>query len=166
MATSVIGDVSRSVGWRGDRSNKMAEPGSITSLPVIDNSVPTKQNIRTSIDCYVTGTYVGKKGQMFTVKQRYTIFLSYGRDTQFQTLQQTRSVIVSDFGSRYGGVFNVRDVFIPDLKVPAGEAEPLQMYGGSTVFKGRFPNRAKYEIDTERSIAGTNIGNIRRRYNL
>jgi hypothetical protein len=166
MATSAIGDLSRSVGWRGDRMNRVAEPGNITSLPVIDNTEPTKQNVRTSIDCYVTGTYVAKKGQIFTVRQRYTIFLSYGRNTQFQTMQQARNVIVSDFGGRYGGSFNVKDVFIPDLKLPPGEAEPMQMYRGSSVFKGRFPGRATYEMDTEKRIAGTNIANIRRRYGL
>lgn len=165
MATgSPIGEIARSVGWRGDASHKVAEPSQITSLPVIDKTDPVRKNVRTSIDCYVSGTYIGKQGKQFEIKQRYTIFVSYSKGTQYDAMQEARNAIVADFSRKYGQTFNVRDVFVPTLNAPIDDAAPMEMYGGSRTFKGRFPARAKYEVETEKKIASTNIASIRRRY--
>jgi len=164
MAGSQISEIARSVGWRGDRSHKQAEPSQITTLPVVDKTDPVRKNIRTSIDCYVSGTYIGKKGQQFEIKQRYTIFVSYSKGTQYEAMQEVRNVVASDFSRKYGQTFNVRDIFIPNLTTPMDEAAPMEMYGGSRTFKGRFPERAKFSIENERIAAKTNIANIRRRY--
>ena len=166
MVQSQIGDIAKTSGWRGDSHNKTAEPGTVTSLPVVDNTDPRGKNIRTSIDCYVTGTYIGKKGQSFEVKQRYTIFVSYSSNTQQETMQQARNELVKDFSSRYGKTFNVRDIFIPDFKPAPEEAAPIEMYRGSTTFKNRFPSRSQYDIDTERVMMKTNTANIKRRYGI
>jgi hypothetical protein len=162
---SQISDLARNVGFKGNSGFRVAEPHNVTTLPVIDNTVPGSPNIRTSVDTYVHGQYIGKNGQIHEVRQRYTIFVSYGGATQNQTMEQTRSVIASDFSNRYGRTFNITSVFVPMLRSAPDAAEDMQFYGGSRTFKGRF-DRVKWELDTERAKFSTNTTNIKRRYSL
>jgi len=161
-----IGEIARTSGFRGSQQHKIAEPAPISTLPVVDLSDPRGGNVHTSIDCYVSGQYVGKRGQIHEVQQRYTVFVSYGRDGQSDAMRQTRSVIASDFSKRFGGTFNMTTVFVPELRVPQGrEADPELMYGGSRTFAGRF-DRSRYELEGEKIKYGENYKNIRRRYGL
>lgn len=162
---SQIGEIARQVGFRGAKGFQVAEPSAVTSLPVIDYTQPGVPNVRTSVDTYVHGQYVGKNGQIHEVRQRYTIFVSYGAGTQNEAMTQTRSVIASDFSNRYGRTFNITSVFVPVFRPAPGVADDVLMYGGSRLFKERF-DRAKWELDTERVKFGKNTANIKRRYSL
>jgi len=162
---SQIGEIASKHGWRGSSGYKVAEPSTVTTMPVVDQSDPSSQNVRTSIDCYVSGQYVGKKGQVHEVRQRYTIFVSYSKATQYDAMQQTRNAIASDFSSKYGKTFNITTIFVPETQFRSPEPQPAEMYRGSTVFKNRF-DRARYELGTEKVKYQQNTGNIRRRYNI
>ena len=161
-----INELAKSVGFTGQPNHKIAEPGQIRTLPIVDNSVPTRKNVTTSVDCYVSGQYVQKNGAIIEVTQRYTIFVSYSKDTQRQTMQQVNTRIVGDFEARYGGTFNVSTVFVPDLPIPIEDkAEPLELYGGTDMFRqmSRF-EKMRTDIYQERLKERTNIRSIKSRY--
>jgi hypothetical protein len=170
---TTIQELAKTTGFRGPANHKFAEPGGIRTLPIIDNSVPTRSNIRTSVDCYVSGQYLQKNGNVIEVTQRYTIFVSYSHDTQMQTMSQVRERIIQDFESRYGKEFNVTTVFVPDLPVPppklpgvgAGEIAPLEMYRGSDLFKQITAyEKLRYDVGTENVKSRINIDSLRDRY--
>jgi hypothetical protein len=163
-----IRELAANVGFKGTSYNRTAEPQIQRNLPVIDNARGSAgPKISTSIDCYVSGEYVSGKGQRMAVIQRYSIFVSYGQDTQAATMQQVRARISQDFSERYGGTFNVAHVHVPDLLTPqrAPTADAEQFYRGSEEWRLRIA-RASFDIGTERSKITKNISNIRRRYDL
>ena len=163
-----IGEIAATVGWKGTSSNRTAEPQVNRNLPVIDNGTGSAgKTISTSIDCYVSGEYVSRKGQRMAVIQRYSIFVRYGPDTQAATMQQVRGRISQDFSEKYGAQFNVAHVHVPDLLTPveAPTAEAEQFYRGSEEWRLRIA-RASFDIGTEGVKAKKNITNIRRRYDL
>lgn len=168
-----IKEIAQSSGWQGSIGRKYAEPGTVRTLPVIDNTDPTSANVRTSIDCYVAGQYVGKGGKSFDIKQRYTIFISYGQRTQMQTMSQVRSAISSDFSDKYGAQFNISSVYVPALiapmqkvpGVPKGGSQPIEFYLGSGNFRRMTSHeRLRYDLGTERVRHDTTVRDIRDRY--
>lgn len=163
-----IRELASSAGFKGTSNNRTAEPQVNRNLPVIDNARGVAgPKISTSIDCYVSGEYVSRKGQRMVVVQRYSIFVSYGQSTQAQTMQQVRGRIVQDFSEKYGMQFNVANVHVPDLLTPerAPTADAEQFYRGSEEWRLRIA-RASFDIGTERSKVTKNVNNIRRRYDL
>lgn len=163
-----IRELASSVGFKGTPSNRTAEPQVNRNLPVIDNSRGSSgPKISTSIDCYVSGEYVSRSGSRMAVIQRYSIFVSYGQDTQAATMQQVRARISQDFSAKYGATFNVAHVHVPDLLTPlrAPTADAEQFYRGSEEWRLRIA-RASFDIGTERTKVTKNISRIRRRYDL
>lgn len=142
-------------------------------MPVIDNTDPVAANVRTSIDCYVSGQYVGKGGKSFEVKQRYTIFVSYGQRTQMQTMSQVRNAIANDFSQKYGMQFTISSVYVPSLITPKpdapgvkkGEEQPIEFYLGSGSFR-RMTRYEKYhaDVDAERVRHNVTLKDVRSRY--
>ncbi|MBR9700409.1 hypothetical protein GOV11_00920 [Candidatus Woesearchaeota archaeon] len=167
-----IQDIARSTGFRGSTSRRVAEPRQVSNLPVIDNSDPTESKggmVSTSIDCYVAGTYLGKKGQRMEVVQRYQIFVRYSGSTQLATMEQIRSRITQDYAEKYGQM-NITTVYVPELIAPIKapkfkEPEAMEFYRGSEEWRTRI-QRAAYDIGTEKEKADRNIGNIRRKYGI
>ena len=172
---TTIQELARSVGFKGNPRHRTAEPGQIQTVQPVDNSLPTQSNVRTSVDCYVSGQYVQRNGNVIEVTQRYTIFVAYSRNTQLQTMRQVNDRIIQDFEARYGGSFNVTTVHVPDLPIPRDElpgvdpggVAPAELYRGTELFRQmtRY-ERARLEIGTERTKARVNIGSIRKRYGL
>ena len=185
---SQIAEIGQTVGWKGTPAHRTAEPSTVRTLPVIDNSNRYASNVRTSVDCYVSGQYVQRNGRVLEVTQRYTIFVAYSKETQLSTMNQVRDRVLSDFQAKYGGTFNVINVQVPQLPVPRSEQIPgvppdkdaMQLYGGSELFQDEMirgtPNRIfremtkyeklRYDVGTERAKAKTNIESIRKRYKL
>lgn len=170
-----IKEIAQSSGWQGGASRKFAEPGPVRTLPVIDNTDPTAANVRTSIDCYVSGQYIGRNGKSFDIRQRYTIFVSYGSRTHVQTMSQVRDAIVNDFSSKYGSQFNVANVYVPALIAPTqqaqgvkkGKSEPIEFYLGSGNFRRMsMHERARYDLGTERTRHDVTLKDIKERYKL
>ena len=158
---------------RGTASHKLIDAGAPASLPIIDNAMPGQSPVRTSIDCYVSGQYVGKGGKIIEVTQRYTIFVSYSKSTQLQTMNEARGRIIADFESRYGKTFNISTVYLPTLPVPlTGTLPPeikdaAQFYGGSEMFRAMTRwEKTRYDIGTQREMAKVNIESIRKRYKM
>jgi len=173
---SKIQELAKTVGFRGTPNHRVAEPSTVHTLPVVDNALPTRSNVRTSVDCYVSGQYVNSTGKIIEVNQRYSIFVSYTRETQMQTMKQIRDRITGDFQEKYGTGFNITNAFVPGLPVPKeqeiegigeGGVGQLEMYRGSGMFRDmtRF-ERARYEIGTQREIAKINIEAIKDRYGV
>ena len=166
---SQIGEIANTVGWKGSSTHRLAEGNMNRSLPILDNSTRTGSNIRTSIDCYVSGQYVGKNGGVHEYTQRYSIYVSYSKETQMQTMQQVRQRIIDDFQARYGRTFNITTVFVPDLPVPISEqlknVQDIEMYRGSSLFRSmsRY-EKMRIDVTTEQLKAKANITSIRSRY--
>lgn len=168
MAKTTIGQLASDVGFKGTSQHRITEPQKVQNLSIVDNSLPGKPTIRTSIDCYVSGQYIQKGGKMIEVTQRYTIFVSYSTQTLTATMSQARERIVGDFEARYGRTFNVSSVYVPGLPVPKDEREdrqPMELYGGSQLFKEmtRY-EKMRYDIGTEKLKADTNIRSVKSRY--
>ena len=167
-----IKEIADQSGFRGPISHRRAEPVGVRNLPVIDNSDQFNRSVRTSVDCYVSGQYVQSNGRVMEVTQRYTVFVSYNKETQFISMQQVRDRITTDFADKYGKSFNVSNVFVPDLPVPVsaptgGTSDDEVMYGGSRMFREMTSyEKKRYEIGTERLKADTNIESIKKRYAL
>jgi hypothetical protein len=129
---STIGEVATTAGWRGS-GTRTAEPGNISTLQSIDLDDHSGQAIDTSVDCYVTGEYDAGEGKMFRIRQRYTIFIRYGPNTQSEALARLRKEIVSDFERRYPG-FDALDIDIPPLRA-INKVDSMGVYGGSETFR-------------------------------
>jgi hypothetical protein len=160
-----VADIARSTGFRGSAAMRSAQPPEVRDLPVIDNGDPVQsdKNVSTSVDCYVAGHYIGGKGQRLEVVQRYTIYVRYSADSQFQTMQQIRSRIMDDFNARYGQ-FALSNIYVPELQAPVS-AMPEFTYAGRDAWSARI-QRASYDIQGEREKSRYNIEKIRRRYDL
>ena len=171
---SKISELATSVGFKGTAQHKIAEPSSVSSLQSIDNSVQTQSNIRTSVDCYVSGQYVQRNGKIIEVTQRYTIFVAYSKETQMQTMTQVRSRIIQDFEARYGNAFNVSTVYVPQIPVPKtavldgstpGDVQSAGFYKGTDMFREMTKyEKMRYDVGGEREKSTTNIRSIRKRY--
>lgn len=177
-----IRDLASSGRLKGSQYHRVADlPSDKGAAPVINNADPGAPSISTSVDCYVSGQYLGSKGQTIDVVQRYTVYVSYSARTQAQTMSEVRDRITADFQSKYGKTFNVGNVYIPSLKAPRmnpsgdlmwqqdhvgpGQIAPGMFYEGARTFKQETrTERKRFEIDTIKSIARTNIGSVKRRY--
>lgn len=173
---SQIGEIAKTVGWKGTSGHKLAEPSSVQTLPVVDNSNPYQSNIRTSVDCYVSGQYVQRNGRTFEITQRYTIFVAYSRETQAATMSQVRDRVTMDFQARYGRTFNVVNTFVPGLPIPKekviqgiapGKVAPLEMYQGTDMFRSmtRY-EKMRWDIGAEHLKEKVNVQSIRKRYGM
>lgn len=128
--------------------------------------------VNTSVDCYVTGIYMGAKGQSISIKQRYTVFVSYTRNTQMQALAKTRNQIIQDFEQNFPQ-FKVSDIFIPESSLPIPpEISALgddidAYYEGSDLFK-RLSSQdvGRFRVGTERAIFDSRVKQIKRKYGL
>jgi hypothetical protein len=170
-----IRELGSTVGFRGPMAHRTAEPGVNTSLPVIDNTDQSAPNVRTSVDCYVSGQYLGRRGNTIEVVQRYTVFVSYSRNTQKATMDQLRDRITNDFSSRYGSQFNVSGMQIPGLPIPdihtpgvnPGEVAPVEFYWGSKTYREMTrTTRLRYDIGTQGKIRDLNVGSLKKRYGV
>jgi len=167
---------------RGGGQHKQADPPTERQLRVIDLADPGAPRVSTGVDAYVAGQYLGRNGKTIDVTQRYTVYVSYSARTQQQAVQQAREEVLKHFQEKYGSTFNVTNVYLQDVpraraagtmgdllgidgEVAPGQVAPMQFYLGGEVFKSMTRvNRIRWEIGSQRSIARTNIGSIRRRY--
>lgn len=165
-----VGEIASSTGFRGNGRRRTAEPPTISGAP-IDNVTGGGPVVSTSVDMYVSGQYVGSKGQQLEVFQRYQVFVRYDQSTQRMTMQQLRDQIMHDFSTRYGE-FNISAVFVPDIAAPPAPAQDEGFYRGRGVWEGRTSAsgrpvaRARYELDTIKRTYELNTKSIRRRYKL
>ena len=166
-----IKEIANQTGFRGPVSHRRADPIDVRSLPVIDNADAFNKAVRTSVDCYVSGQYVQRNGRVLEVTQRYTIYVSYTKETQYGTMQQVRDRIARDFQEKYGNTFNISNIYVPNLPIPMqeprAEVGDEQMYGGTDLFRQMTKyEKARYDIGTERLKADVNIESIKKRYGL
>jgi hypothetical protein len=154
----------------GSRFHKFADLG-INSKHQVDLSGGKKNSVYTSVDCYVSGTYTGNDGKSMEIKQRYTVYVAYNRDTQMQAMTQVKQQIMDDFNREFP-VFRIADVFIPEAKFikPLGSdglVEDASFYQGSDMFKAMSRiDVAQYKMQVEKDIYNRNIKNIKKRYGI
>ena len=154
----------------GSRFHKFSDLG-INTQHQIDLSGGKKNSVVTSVDCYVSGTYTGNDGKSVEIKQRYTVYVSYNRDTQQQAMLNTKQRIMDDFNGNFPQ-FRISDVFIPDAKFikPLGSdglVEDASFYQGSDMFKAMSRiDVAQYKMQVEKDIYTRNIKNIKKRYGI
>lgn len=165
-----IADISKDHGWKGQKFHKFSDLG-VNSRYSIDHSGGKKNSVYTSIDCYVSGSYIGRDGQSLEIKQRYTVYVSYNRETQRVAMNEVKQKIIDDFSMNFPQ-FRVSDVFIPDAKfiTPLGDdgiVENAEFYQGSNLFKAMSRiDVAQYKIAMEKNIYKNNVNNIKKRYGL
>jgi hypothetical protein len=165
-----VSEIASSSGFRGSSRHRRAEPPVISGAP-IDNASGAGPVVSTSIDMYVSGQYIGRKGQQLEVFQRYQVFVRYDASTQRSTMNQLRDQIMRDFSTRYGE-FNISATFVPELASPPAPAQDQGFYRGGQVWAGRTSStgrpvqRARFELDTIRRQYALNTQSVRKRYKL
>ena len=165
-----ITELAKDQGFSGSKFHRFAELRTSKQYTV-DESSSFQNNIQTSVDCYVSGTYIGSDGNTIEVKQRYTIYVSYSKDTQRIAMQKVRNMIIQDFEREFAQ-FHVTDVFIPEAKfiIPLGaegKAESAEFYFGSDLFKKMSRlNVAKYKMATESAIYKSRKAQLKKRYGM
>lgn len=158
-----VAEIAQSSGFKGSGYRRTAEPA-YTQFSIDNSLTGGARAVSSSVDCYVAGTYVGRKGKTLEVFQRYRIFVRYDASTQKSTMADLRSRIMGDFSQKYGQ-FNITTVFIPDVPVAPDVLGDQGFYGGEGVWRSRI-QRASFEIGTEREKARLNVSSIKRRYNI
>lgn len=108
------------------------------------------------------------QGRSLSIKQRYTVFVSYNRATLKTAMDRVRGQIISDFENNFPE-FRIADVFIPEQQfmAPTGPSDADEMYEGSHLFKqlSRM-DVGRYRVATERDIMSSRIKQIKRQYGL
>lgn len=154
----------------GSRYHKHAEFSFGRPFTIDESSYgPT---VTTSVDCYVTGIYMGSKGRSISVKQRYTVYVSYSRNTQMSAMNKVRSQIIQDFEANFPQ-FKISDVFIPEnqLPVPQTLAETGddidQFYEGSRMFRRLWRQEiGEFRVGTEKAIFDSRVKKIKQQFGL
>lgn len=133
----------------------------------IDKREGNPVGITTSVDCYVSGTYVAAGGKSVDVKMRFTVYISYNEETQQEAMNQLRTEVMEQFRREFPN-FKVTDVFVPLHDLPKPEvkiSEEDMLYYGSRAFK-QITNyqKVRYELGTAGDIYRENRKIIRDRY--
>jgi hypothetical protein len=164
---SEIADIHK---FTGSRYHKFADLG-VDQKQQVDLSGGAKNSVYTSIDCYVSGTYTGNDGKSMEIKQRYTVYVAYNRDTQMQAMNRVKQQIMDHFNQNFPQ-FRIADVFIPEAKFikPLGSdslVEDASFYKGSEMFKAMSRiDVAHYRMQVEKDIYTRNIKGIKKRYGI
>lgn len=153
----------------GGKRHRFAEAVDIDKSKVVDMSEPLKNNISTSVDAYVSGHYTDRNGNVLEVKQRYTIFVSYSKDSLFQAIPAIKKRMLDDFQQKYPGM-NIDDTFVPNLIAPLGQQGMIEdeaFYFGSKLFKEltRVQSRG-LALGSAADMYKRNIDTIKKRYTL
>lgn len=154
--------------WSGDK--KKAPYGEMVRpawLPDADYSNPKEKKITTTIDCYVTGSYVTNKGKIFTIRQRYSINVSYSSSTILETMQRVKQMLMLKFqDDNYG--FDIAEVFIPPLTQNLPSApQPRFIYRGGKIYKYLTRvEEGRFKLSVEKDIYKSRADRIIKRYGL
>jgi hypothetical protein len=153
--------------WSGPKRAPFGEQIRTSSFPSVDYSNPKEKSISTTITCYVTGTYIDDRGKMFTIRERYSIDVTYSNSTIIETMTRIRSLLIQKF-SEDNPSFNVSDIFIPEL-VPEIKrlAEPMFMYKGGKIY--RYMTRmqeGEVMLGAEKDIYKSRAEKILKQYGL
>jgi len=105
-------------------------------LPSIDKSIQGKPYISSSIDCYISATYMSKSGttpKTIEIKKRYNISVRYANSTLMSTIQEVRTQIQREFHKKYPK-FQITSIFLPELS-PIVPVQPIQFQMGSKMYR-------------------------------
>src|SRR3990172_9952852 len=78
--------------WSGGKKTPFGDNLRGSYLPSVDYSDDKEKPITTTIDIYVTGTYVTQKGKIFTIRERYSIEITYSNSTIIEAMSRVRSI--------------------------------------------------------------------------
>jgi len=153
--------------WAGSRSAQYGESNVLSNLTPLDYSNPKEKSISTTVDVYVTGSYLTGKGKIFTIRKRYSIHIVYTDSTIMQAMQEVRRKAISQFALD-NPEFSISDIFVPELKpfFKPG-AEPVYMYRGGRLY--RYITKyaeGQYRLETEKEIYKDRITKIIRKYGI
>lgn len=157
--------------WIGSTRARQGERQRVKELRSIDLSRRGEPTIRTTIDCYLTGSYIqrtgksSKQGRQITFRQRYSISIRYSTSTANQIYSEVRQEIIRSFESQFAGTgVQINDVFVPTLGEPT-EPSPVQLYTGGRMWKLVTRTELKRrELTTADAIHKANIRGIIRKY--
>jgi hypothetical protein len=166
---TTIKEIADQQGFTGSRWHRHADFVNGRQYTIDESSYgPT---VNTSIDCYITGIYIGVKGNSISIKQRYTVYVSYTRSTQMNAMNKIRSQIMTDFEQNFPQ-FKISDIFIPETQLPipmqAGPDENAdQFYRGSQLYRRiSSVDVGQFQVGTERAIFKSRIDQIKKKYGL
>jgi hypothetical protein len=165
-----IREIAEQNGFTGSRYHRHADFTMGQQYTIDESSYgPT---VNTSVDCYVTGIYIGAKGNSISVKRRYTVYVSYTRSTQMTALNKIRSQIMTDFEQNFPQ-FKISDVFIPENMLPIPQQQITsdesadQFYGGSNLYRRiSSVDVGQFQVGTEKEIYKSRVAQIKKKYGL
>jgi hypothetical protein len=137
---------------------------------VLDYSEPNERKMALSLDCYVSGQYVDKKGNSVEVKFRFNVYVRYSASTMQNAMSGLRGRLMEEFKREFPG-FEPTTVFVePDKwRVPVAPtaAQEVGFYEGGELYKKLTGMQiARYEIATRKDIYDSSVSMIKKRYGL
>ena len=123
------------VTWRGIPNGQEGEANSNLS---IDVAVPGEPTVITTIDGYVTGGYISRRGRVFRARMRFTIQVTYSSSTVALAMERAKREMERLFLDTFADKnFEVSEVFIPNLDPVRGRVSLFteQFYRGTKLFK-------------------------------
>lgn len=154
--------------WAGTKHAPYGDIITPQRLPSLDYSELNKKTISTEVTCFITGTYITDRGKIFTIRQRYSVYVRYNRDTLREVMSRVRQMIIDKFNQENEG-FTITDIFIPEFMTPSAIPEPTYLYRGGKIFRyiTRYnAQQGKFMLDTEKEIYKSKASRIIAKYGL
>jgi hypothetical protein len=129
-----------------------------------------EKTINTTVDCYATGNYVTDNGKVFSIRERYSITVTYSNSSIIEAMSRVRARIMAKFAEDNPN-FMITDVFVPELFPEFKKGyEPMFVAKGGRLFRymtrleeGRLLLRTSKDIYKNRAEKLIKDYGIRRR---
>ncbi len=154
--------------WIKNPKQQVGDSIVIQRLPEQDFSEEGERSIETTVDCYVTGSYVDQqKGKVFQIRQRYSIDITYSNSSLVRSTNFVRQEIIRRF-EQDNDNFSINEVIIPDLRKIVPEApDPILFTGGSRIWKRiTRVEEGKLALRREKDIYKSRARRLIERYGL
>lgn len=152
--------------WNNNKKAPIGEALRSSEVPELDYSGLKEKQISTTIDCYVTGTYLTDNGKIFTIRQRYSVPIKYSNSTIIEAMQRAKSSIVEKFQNE-NDAFNITDVFIPELKPDMNTYAPMYMYSGGKLWRMQTRvEMGRFKLGVHKDIYKSNAQRLIKQYGI
>lgn len=153
--------------WTGPKKAPYGELIRPASLPPVDYSDEKEKPITTTVDCYCTGTYIDDRGKLFTIRERYSLEVTYSNSTIIEAMTRLRNMVISKF-EQENPSYQIGDVFVPQLLPELKKtADPRYLYRGGRIYKYLTRiEEGKLMLGTEKQIYKSRAESIIKKYGL
>ena len=161
-------DIFKKYRFTGPRNNRSTDQPE--KEIIIDYSESGEKSVALSLDCYVSGQYVGRKGEVIEARFRFTTYVKYSESTLKPAMEGVRHRITEEFKKEFPS-FEPSIIFVDESKwvhIPERtRAEDMGFYQGGELYKRITGSEiARYEIESRKEIYKTSVDIVKKRYGI